>query len=333
MIKMYQKISLVIANSWYKKSIISYLLFPFACVFFLIVKLRYFLYKRGWKKVHKVSVPVIIVGNLTVGGTGKTPLVIWLANFLQNAGYKPGIITRGYGGTHTQSVFVSKDSNPSVVGDEALVMAKHTDCPIIVGTNRIFSARQLLANKGCNILLGDDGLQSYYFGRDVEIVVIDGERRFGNGFCLPAGPLREPISRLKQVAFIVTNGEAKIGEYTMRLLANSACMVNNPGIRKNLDDWVGQSVHVVAGIGNPQRFFNMLEKIGLRVIKHPFPDHYVFMQEDLDFKNYPIFMTEKDAVKCQQFAKDNCWFIPVKTEVESSFGENILRAIADIKKG
>ena len=251
-----RKINLVIVNCWYRKCILSYLLLPFSAIFSAITKFRYLLYKHGWKKSNKVSVPVIIVGNLTVGGTGKTPLVIWLANFLQNAGYKPGIVGRGYKGTNKRAVFVAKDSDFRVVGDEALIIAKYTNCPIIIGSNRFLSAQQLLANNDCNVLICDDGLQSYGFIRDIEIVVIDGKRRFWNlnGFCLPAGPLRESIVKLKQVNFIVTNGAAEPGEYSMHLTANSACMVNNPAISANLSAWSGRTVHAVAGIGNPARF-------------------------------------------------------------------------------
>ncbi|MDD1613525.1 MAG: tetraacyldisaccharide 4'-kinase, partial [Methylococcaceae bacterium] len=193
---------------WYKDPFIGVWLMPLGFLFSDAVRFSKFLYRLGVLKTHTLSVPVILVGNITVGGTGKTPLIVWLAGFLKDSGFKPGIISRGYGGqAESWPQSVTADSDAKNIGDEALLIAKQTGCPMAVGPSRVDAANSLLGQADCNVILSDDGLQHYSLNRDIEVAVIDGERRFGNGYCLPAGPLREPIERLHSVDFIIVNGE------------------------------------------------------------------------------------------------------------------------------
>jgi tetraacyldisaccharide 4'-kinase len=316
-------------NVWYKDTFLGILLLPFAAIFSGIVRVRRFLYRKGWLKSHTLPVPVIVVGNITVGGTGKTPLIIWLAELLVTSGYKPGIISRGYGGkSDTWPQIVTENSDVNQVGDEALLIAKRTFVPLVVGPSRVESAKKLLAEFGCNVLLSDDGLQHYKLNRDIEIAVIDGERRFGNGYCLPAGPLREPIERLGNVDFVVVNGEIiEDHEFFMKLIGDTAINMLT-GEQKLLQVFRGVKCHALAGIGNPGRFFKLLESVGLSCAPHSFPDHYQFQQHDIEFgDNNPVLMTEKDAVKCFAYAGQNQWYVPVKALPEPSFGEQLLNLL------
>jgi tetraacyldisaccharide 4'-kinase len=311
---------------WYKDAFLGILLLPFAYVFSDIVRIRRFLYRKGILKSHSLSVPVVVVGNITVGGTGKTPLIIWLVELLKNAGYKPGIISRGYDGkSEAWPQLVTENSDVLSVGDEALLIAKQTRLPLVIDPSRVVAATKLLAEFDCNVILSDDGLQHYQLNRDIEIAVIDGERRFGNGYCLPAGPLREPIERLGSVNFVVVNGEKYAGhEFSMQLIGDMAVNLLT-GERKPLRTFQAMDCHALAGIGNPERFFKLLESAGLSCISHSFPDHYLFEQNDIDFgDNKPILMTEKDAVKCSQFAGQQHWFVPVKAVPEPVFGQQFL---------
>ena len=249
---------------WYKDQVIGLWLSPLGFLFNDAVRFRRFLYRLGILKSHTLPVPVIIVGNITVGGTGKTPLIIWLAEFLKESGFKPGIISRGYGGkAESWPQWVTFDSDAKNTGDEALLIAKQTGCPMAVGPLRVDAAKLLLSKADCNVILSDDGLQHYALNRTIEIAVIDGERRFGNGYCLPAGPLREPIERLQNVDFIIVNGEkSEDNELSMRLVGDQ--LVNLvTGEQKPLAEFKGVECHALAGIGNPERFFNVLEAAGL----------------------------------------------------------------------
>lgn len=292
----------LLTKLWYKKSILSYCLLPFSYLYQVIITLRRLAYKKNIFKVTKFSVPVIVVGNITVGGTGKTPLVIYLADWLKQQGFKPGIVSRGYGGkAEHYPVKVSAQSDPVIVGDEPIIIAKHTACPVYVAPDRVAAVKQLLQENNCNIIISDDGLQHYALARDIEIVVIDGERRFGNEFCLPAGPLREPIKRLKKVDFIVCNTgySPQPDEYPMLLagMDNSFTQVINPEITKSIEYFKDKKIHAIAGIGNPVRFFNELNRMNLIITTHIFPDHYIFKAKDLNFGDDSIIiMTEKDAV-------------------------------------
>jgi tetraacyldisaccharide 4'-kinase len=311
---------------WYKDAFLGILLLPFAYVFSDIVRIRRFLYRHGVLKSCSLPVPVIIVGNITVGGTGKTPLIIWLAGFLKNAGYKPGIILRGYGGqSETWPQVVTENSDVTKVGDEALLIAKQTHLPLVAGPSRVDAGKKLLAEFDCDVVLSDDGLQHYQLNRDIEIAVIDGERRFGNGYCLPAGPLREPIERLSKVDFIVVNGDKyENDEFSMQLLGEHVVNIKT-GEQKFLHEFRGLACHALAGIGNPGRFFRLLEANGIFCTTHSFPDHYSFKRDDIDFgDNKPLLMTEKDAVKCTQIARANHWYLPVTAVPEPAFGQQFL---------
>lgn len=314
------------ADIWYKDAFLGILLLPLAYIFSDVVRLRRFLYRHGILKSYSLPVPAIVVGNITVGGTGKTPLIIWLADFLAKSGYKPGIISRGYGGqSESWPQIVDEHSDVDKVGDEAVLLAKLTGLPLVVGPSRVESAKKLLAEFDCNIVLSDDGLQHYALNRDLEIAVVDGERRFGNGYCLPAGPLREPIERLSSVDFTVVNGDKYADhEVAMRLVGDTAVNLLT-GEHKSLQEFCGINCHALAGIGNPGRFFKLLETVGLTCVTHSFPDHYQFQQRDIEFgDDKPVLMTEKDAVKCTLFARDCHWFVPVQAVPETHFGQQLL---------
>ena len=319
-------------NSWYKPHPIRWLLWPLSLLYRLIMGLRKLLYRLGIFKQYKLAVPVIIVGNISVGGTGKTPFVIWLAKQLQQAGFRPGIISRGYGGKaehYPQEVM--PDSDPAIVGDEPIIISRHTGCPMIVDPHRINAGNMLLQRHNCDIIISDDGLQHYALARDIEIVIVDGQRLFGNQYSLPAGPLREPISRLKNIDFIVHNSAAH-SSYSMSLSQGQAINLSNSEIKKDLVDFKEQFVHAVAGIGNPNRFFEQLSKQGLHIQAHEFKDHHRYEKSELQFNdNNPILMTEKDAVKCHEFAYENMWYIPIEATITGQLEHSILHKLAGIK--
>lgn len=314
---------------WYGREQAAPWLQPLSGLFGRAVALRKLAYARGWKKAERLPVPVIVVGNLTVGGVGKTPLVIWLAEFLARAGYKPGVISRGYGGVRlNEPCRVDAQSNPRHFGDEPVLIAKRTGVPVCVYHQRADAGRLLLAETDCDLLIADDGLQHYALARDVEIAVIDGERRFGNGALLPAGPLREPVERLAEVDLIVTRNRPLAGEYEMKLIGGEAVNLLEPSLRKPLVDFIGGPVYAVAGIGYPDRFFDDLRRAGLTVEAHPYPDHYAYTVADLDFDDeLPVLMTEKDAVKCASFAGAHHWIVPVAAELPPAFGETLLQLL------
>ena len=315
---------------WYHRNLLSMILSPVAWFFCLLVFIRRYLYQTGILRSTHPTVPVIIIGNITVGGSGKTPLVIALVKLLQKAGYKPGIISRGYGGkANTWPQQVREDSDPGIVGDEPVLIARHCQAPMAVGPDRVTAVEQLLQYHPCDVIVSDDGLQHYALARDIEIAVVDGIRRFGNGKCLPAGPLREPLKRIKEVDFVIANGLAMHMEYPMELIADSVINLAN-GEVKQLGDFYASEVNAVAGIGYPQRFFNLLEKNGIKTRAQAFPDHHDFCASDLEFDNkLPVLMTEKDAVKCQRFADDRVWYIPVQARLDERF---ITRFLYEVKK-
>ncbi|MEQ1621878.1 MAG: tetraacyldisaccharide 4'-kinase [Methylococcales bacterium] len=328
---MKKKLSRWALDVWYQDHFIGAWLMPLGFLFADFVKFRKFLFRIGVLKTHKLGVPVIVVGNITVGGTGKTPLVIWLAQLLTEAGFRPGIISRGYGAQEISSpIVVNTASVASEVGDEALLLAKKSACPVAVSPMRADSAKLLIEQFDCNVILSDDGLQHYALHRDIEIAVIDGERRFGNSYCLPAGPLREPIERLQSVDFIIVNGKAsEPGEITMQFIGDTAVNLAT-GERKPLSEFSGIDCHALAGIGNPGRFFAMLAVAGVDCKTHSFPDHYQFQRQDIEFKTgQAVLMTEKDAVKCIDFAGDQHWFVPVTAVPEADFGQRLLNLLRE----
>jgi tetraacyldisaccharide 4'-kinase len=315
---------------WYRRSPWLIVLIPASLLYCGLGRLRRLLYRTGLLARHRLPVPVVIVGNLTAGGTGKTPLVTWLVHFLRASGYRPGVIARGYKGRANhwpQSVGV--DSDPRSVGDEAVLLAGCCGCPVIVGPDRVAAARALLERGECDVIIADDGLQHYALDRDIEIVVVDGERRFGNGYCLPAGPLRESTGRLSEIDLVVVNGAGGPGEYPMTMRVENAISLETGIAPRELAGFGRQSVHAVAGIGNPGRFFASLRQAGMRLQEHVFPDHHDYVAADLDFGDErPVVMTEKDAVKCRNFGLRNSWYIPVTIEMPAEFGARVHELLA-----
>ncbi|MDP1574768.1 MAG: tetraacyldisaccharide 4'-kinase [Coxiellaceae bacterium] len=306
---------------WYQKNIFSLLLFPVSLIYRAVVSLRRFLYQKNRLKIHRVSVPVIVVGNITVGGTGKTPLVIALVKELQKQGFHPGIITRGYRGKNKQwPCHVEKDSDPFLFGDEAVLLAQKTGVPVVAGPCRFDDATLLLEKFSIDVIISDDGLQHYALYRDVEILVIDGLRRFGNGFCLPAGPLREPVSRCNTVDFVITNG------IEMQFVIDD--IVNMVDDNKKLSGVDDKKIMAIAAIGNPDRFFQSLKEKNLIFDTKIFPDHYHFEKSDLEKLSCDIIiMTEKDAVKCRQFLDARCYVAKGGVTLDADFVSKIITDI------
>lgn len=305
-------------SAWYGNRRAPWWTSPLAALYGAVVRLRRLLYRAGWLRSIRLPVPVIVVGNLTVGGTGKTPLTIALAESLRGRGYRPGVVSRGYGGTQRKPLLLDEATDPARVGDEPCLI-RATGAAVAVGRDRPAAAK-LLLDAGCNILIADDGLQHYALARDVEICVIDGVRRFGNRRLLPAGPLREPMRRLSQVDLRVCNGGvAENGEYRMQLCGGDVVALID-GRREPLLSLRGQRVHAAAAIGNPQRFFAGLRDAGLELIEHVFPDHHPFVPHDLAFADgLPVLMTDKDAIKCHRFAQPHWWRVPVWAELPLAF--------------
>ena len=308
---------------WYrtKRTWLSTVLSPLSLIFSTVVAVRQRLYANQVKKTTHFPVPVIVVGNITVGGTGKTPFVIWLTQVLRELGYTPGIVTRGYGAKRRCAPKrVQENSDPEQVGDEAVLLQQRTQCPVVVGADRVKAVRLLLAETACDIVISDDGLQHYRLGRTLEIALIDGERRFGNGLLLPAGPLREPITRLRQVDFTLCLGDAEPREYAMRLIGDTVYALQDPTRQRKLSEFRGQAVHAVTAIANPERFFSTLASADLQLRKKTFRDHYLFQAADFIFADREaIFITEKDAVKCQSFADERFWVLPVTAVLPEAF--------------
>ncbi|MBE9516781.1 MAG: tetraacyldisaccharide 4'-kinase [Proteobacteria bacterium] len=330
-----------LVSSWYRKSVIRFLLLPITVLFCTLVRVRRFFYKQGLLRTHWFPFPIIIVGNITVGGTGKTPLVVKLIKQLQQAGYRPGIVSRGYGAKAEQyPIVVSDDSLASEVGDEALLLYRCCQCPTVIDPVRPRAVSKLLRSD-CDIVVSDDGLQHYALGRDIEIIVVDGERGLGNGLCLPAGPLREPPSRLNDADIIVTTG-GNAQDNTWAMTLEPDCFVNVFDLSQTLElsAFSGNQVHAVAGIGNPNRFFKSLNKLGCAVTSHAFADHYAYCEQDLVFTDdLPVIMTEKDAVKYEmaganlsEQTRQRYWFLRVESKFVDEDGfENKLRSLLEEK--
>lgn len=315
---------------WYRITPLHLLLLPLSLLFRLIVAIRRLLFRHGILSSVKLPVPVIIVGNITVGGTGKTPLTLWLAEQLLADGWHPGIISRGFGGSGNTAQEVLLNSDPTTVGDEPVLMAQRKLCPVWIGRDRPSAAHALLAaHPECDVIISDDGLQHYRLQRDVEIAVVDGMRRFGNGLLLPAGPLREATSRLREVdAIVINGGMAARGEYSMQLEGVHFYNLLNPEITATADDFKDQCVHAIAGIGHPERFFRHLHKLGLSPQIHPYPDHHRYCAADLAYADAnALLMTEKDAVKCIEFADEKCWVLRVDAHPDSALAQLILKKI------
>ena len=327
---------------WYQKKInlITLALLPLSWAFGLIVSTRRYLYRCGIKKSQQSTIPVIIVGNITVGGTGKTPVVIWLAQLLTAQGYKPGIASRGYGGNaHYTPIIVSQQAQAQDISDEAILIASNTLCPTVVCIDR-YAAVQQLQQLGCNIIICDDGLQYYRLQRQLEIAVIDGWRYFGNQLLLPAGPLREPISRLATVDFILINDRQpanypaslkQLPSFAVQLTMCHFIAISNSKQTLPLVAFAKQTVHAIAGIGNPERFFHSLRQLGISIIPHVFPDHYLYQEQDLIFADdLAIIMTEKDAVKCRDYQVPRLWYVKVELVVTADLQQKLLTVIQNL---
>jgi tetraacyldisaccharide 4'-kinase len=306
---------------WYGKHLLTFLLLPLSWIFCGLVLLRRKLYMAGILHSTGFPVPVIVVGNITVGGSGKTPLVSALVHWLQAQGFKPGIVSRGYGGRARHwPQQVRPDSDPQMVGDEPVMLSRNCKVPMAVAPDRVSAVQALLSHSECDVIISDDGMQHYRLARDLEIAVVDGIRRFGNGFCLPAGPLREPQGRLRTVDFVVSNGLAMRMEFPMEVTATHVVNLVT-GEQQPLEYFRGHhGVHAVAGIGFPGRFFAYLRKQGLQIVEHPFPDHYAYKDTDLEYgDDCTVIMTEKDAVKCARYALANAWYMPVTAHLDDRF--------------
>ncbi|MBB5016205.1 tetraacyldisaccharide 4'-kinase [Rehaibacterium terrae] len=293
--------------------------------------LRRAAYLRGWLRVQRLPVPVVVVGNLTVGGAGKTPLIVALGERLRDAGWRPGVVSRGYGRRGREPLTVEADTPATDAGDEPCLIARRTGLPVRVDADRVRAARALV-DAGCDLILADDGLQHYRLGRDVEIEVLDGVRRYGNGRLLPAGPLRErPGDRPPCDFRVVNGGEPRDDEWLMlpRLLDARALAGDRV---LPLSAFAGRRVHAVAGIGHPARFFEALRRLGIELVEHAFLDHHVFAPHELDFDEpLPLLMTEKDAVKCRDFALPDAWVVPVEAELPDAFYEALLARLDGLR--
>jgi len=295
------------------------------------------LYRLGVFRSTRLSVPVVVIGNITAGGTGKTPLTIWLARELEAHGWHPGVILRGYGGSERGPFLVRPDTAATRAGDEAVLIARATALPVAIAARRAEAGRLLATDHGCDVLVADDGLQHWALARDVEIAVVDGARRFGNGRMLPAGPLREAPERLARVDFVVVNRSRGESDWQpeggapcvpMHVTGGRAFSLARPGEARPLSAFGGQRVHAVAAIGNPERYFAMLEGLGLSLVRHAHPDHARLSRADLYFDDsLPVLVTEKDAVKIKDVEGVDVWVVPVAAELPGGFADEIHRAL------
>ena len=319
------------------------LLLPLTALFFILSSIRRFAFGLGLFKSYSVSKPVIVVGNIGVGGNGKTPVVIHLVELAKTLGLKPGVISRGYGGkADVYPYSLSKQSTTEQAGDEPILIFNRCQVPVVVGSDRVANSQKLI-ELGCDVIISDDGLQHYRLQRDLEIIVVDGKRLFGNGLLLPAGPLREGSWRLNNADIVIFNGEGKAREgdcqirdksSLMRLVATKLCHMQT-GTELNLIDFLANNIKVnaIAGIGSPQRFFDTLQQLGFNLENQQgFIDHKNFSPNDFNqFKDdLPLLMTEKDAVKCQEFAKDNWWYLPVDAQFSEQDEQRLIQHIKQL---
>jgi tetraacyldisaccharide 4'-kinase len=327
-------IEIFLTRTWLSRGLAAWLLWPISLVFGAIIAIRRCLFKVGVLEQTRLPVPVIVVGNIYVGGTGKTPLVIWLSRQLREQGFVPGVISRGYGGDASRVVEINAQMSPDDIGDEPLLILQRAGVPLVVGRNRVSAARALLtAHPEVNVIISDDGLQHYALGRDIEILLFD-ERGIGNGWLLPAGPLREPVTR--RFDFRVLNGLESVGEnsFSMQLVGQHAEQLINRANTKALKELPENlSIAAAAGIGNPERFFTMLKQLGVNVQEHiALPDHFDYSSNPFEsLKVDIILITEKDAVKCSRrngLADDpRLWVVPVEAAIAGPFSEHLVEKL------
>ncbi len=307
-------------QAWYHQKKWIWCLFPLMLLFWMLTTLRKYLYHLNWLKSEHPGIPVIIVGNMSVGGTGKTPVVIALASFLQQNGLKVGILSRGYGGTNKEyPAQVFKDSKAEIMGDEPCLIALNVESVVLVDPDRVRGAKAL-KNLACEIIICDDGLQHYALERDIELVVVDQVRGFGNQQLLPVGPLREPVSRLKTIDFLLVNGgpSSEFEGISFKLEADHLIELKS-GDEIALEWLKNRHVYGAAGIGHPARFFNTLKGLGAKVDELSFPDHYQFSEDDIPQNGQIVIVTEKDAVKLSDLKLENCYYLTVKAKIPDSF--------------
>ena len=317
-------------DAWYSKSFWLYILAPFTFLFSALVKARRNSFIKNPKKVWISPKPLIVVGNISMGGTGKTPLVKFIASELSKRGFKPGLVSRGYGGKYSGTLEVTPKTTYKETGDEAQILAK-LNIPFFIDRNRSRAARKLQEKYDVDVIISDDGLQHYAMGRDIEIAVIDGARRLGNGLAFPAGPLREPKSRLSEVDFVINNGGPTEGNEILMTLSPAKFIHLNSGKEYSIDKWpMHNQVHAIAGVGNPNRFFDLLLRLGFEFDKNPFPDHHKYHKKDLYYLDHlPILMTEKDAAKCKHFKNSKIWYLSIESEIESQFIDRLEEKLND----
>lgn len=313
---------------WYRPSLhfFTCCLLPLSWLFGCITSIRRCLYRIKFFKTHYFNVPIIVVGNISVGGTGKTPFVIWLANYLQSQGFHPGIVSRGVGGiSHKKPHQVCLNDTAAQVGDEAILLLKQTGLPIVIGIDRVAAVQQLLMNSPCDVVISDDGLQHYRLGRDVNIVMVDAERGFGNRRLLPAGPLREKIASLHKHDFVIEKDGDENNLYSIQYEPAYFVSVINPNKTLALHEFPEKNVHALAGIGYPEKFFKQLTLAGFNVTPHIFPDHHLYQPSEIIFDdNLPVFMTEKDAVKCTTFVDEKYWYLKINIKIKASLAQQIV---------
>ncbi len=324
---------------WQSRGVVAWLLWPLSCLFAGLAALRRAAYARGIKASTHPGLPVVVVGNITAGGSGKTPLVIALVKLFGQHGLRAGVVSRGYGGSGARpegqegvktadvADLVTPDSDPAMVGDEPVLIAQHAGCPVVVGVNRASAADKLRETGDVDLVLTDDGLQHYALQRDIEIAVVDSTAGLGNGLLLPAGPLREPAWRLETVDYVVGNGD----ETGFDVMATGLVAVDGRQDVRAPSELSGQRVHAVAGIAAPEKFFALLRSFGATVVPHTFSDHHAFVPSDLAFESEDrIIMTEKDAVKCRQFATPDMWALRIEAVLARAWSEALLRQVTEL---
>jgi len=336
----------LLPRAWYRNAAWLRWLQPLAGLYGVVSRYRRQACQSGRKPVYRAAIPVVVIGNLVAGGTGKTPLALALCQYLQQQGLRPALLSRGYGGhSKTWPLVVTCDTSPYQCGDEALLFALNTDAPVVVDPDRSRGARFLESEYSPDLILCDDGLQHYALARDLELVVVDGTRGFGNGWLLPAGPLREPLARLLEVDHVVVNADT--GLTLPAGVRNRVAMSIIPGQLVNIAsgesltcrEWLQRygaswpKVHAVAGIGNPERFFTTLCDEGFAIIAHPFPDHHHFRADEITFSDeLPVMMTEKDVVKCLSFVDQRHWCLKVQAQLPEAFLQTILQQVQQARQ-
>ena len=337
---MLNKLAKIIQAGWSEPNLLTFLLLPLSGVYRVLMALRKVFYKNRWFHVYQSPVPVLIVGNISVGGTGKTPLTIAMVEKARKFGFEPGVVSRGYGGQALDwPQAVTPETTPHYVGDESVLISQSVECPVVVGPKRSEAIELLLANNSCDLIISDDGLQHYAIARDAEIAVIDDQRRNLNSFCLPAGPLREPTKRLNSVDQVfrhVPPKERSEGDFSES--KDNLFRLKNNGFRKVVDHQVSEldanrKIHAVAGIGHPLRFFRQLRAMGFDVEEHAFADHHRYIASDFDFVNEEdcVIMTAKDAVKCATFAMSDWYYLTVEVEFNQAAEQRIEELFSSLK--